>query len=361
MSHCIEANDKILVPAVTGYSAWHGLETPILGGITLESVQEEGLHFPLCIHECLSLDKDGNTHQVDGRQIVCADVSERPDIPRDFIHLNVPTKRYTLIENERVWEAMASSLEGVTDYKVSCVGTLGGLKRYFISVELGDDSRTTINGDEFHSHLNFITSHDGSMAFEAHDSNVRIVCQNTLNWSMAAKHNLGLSVHHNAKNTDLRLKGVEQMIQDVMAGRATFADVMVNFAAIEADAELARGIVSGYYSNLPAFNKTKGFSTKARNHIDNIVELSSTGRGNHGKSVYDIVNGATEFYTSGLGVGNDRGDNRGKQVFSSQFGTASRHKANFVSLVRENVGNGNLKEFADAGNRAYEIEVAAAN
>lgn len=353
MSHCIEKIDKVLVPEGESYRAWHGLETVVGKRVTKDSAKD--LHFPIVCHEVMGRDTMGNLSSISGFKAVAADVRKRDDIPGDFVYLNIPRDNYRDIPNDKVWNTMEKSLDSVGGYKVSCAGTLGGLSRYFISVEVGELSEMMVNGDKFRTHLNFITSHDGTLALSIHDSNIRIVCQNTLNWSMAQKKNMSIRISHH-KNAGEKIKRFEVMFEEIVKGRKTFKEMMESIDAIDMDEEEARGVVGGYYSKLPSFNKTTGFSTRSRNTVDDVVNLFSNGTGNRGKTVYDIFNAFTENYTSGSGVGrNPTPSNLGKRVFTSSFGTASTHKSNFTKILLENARNGTLKKFADEGNKALAI------
>ena len=53
--------------------------------------------------------------------------------------------------------------------------------------------------------------------------------------------------------------------------------------------------------------------------------------GNSGQSLYDVLNGATEFWTSGDGVG--RTATAGKKAYSSEFGTAANNKEKFADYL----------------------------
>lgn len=347
MSHCIEEIDQILVPTGENFKTWHGLETVAEDAVSKEFVEKQGLHFPI-IKTNIEAPLDDQNYDLSNWKAVLADTRNNENIPHDVVPLNVASNKYSVIENGRVWEAMETALAGI-EHTVSCVGTLGGLKRYFISIELANQSRETINGDEFHSHLNFITSHDGTLAFETFDAQTRIICSNTLNWSRLEDHNLNLKVHHKS-NTDFKIRGMEKLIADALNGRKDFKKVMEEFNSIEVDEEKAKAIVGGYFIVQPNFNEKVGFSTRTKNAIDSITDLYKRGIGNQGKSIYDVMNGATEYWTTGEGVGKTA--SRGKQVSSSEFGTASKHKVRFVDYLKQ----GRYNNLLEKSKRVYEQE-----
>src|SRR5574343_260523 len=112
-----------------------------------------------------------------------------------LVPLHIPKNSYRPIENREVWEAMQTALATVSA-KITCAGTLEAGKKFFVSAQLGDGGEFTVNGDKFLANLNFITSHDGTLAMEAYDSTVRIVCMNTLRWSREAAGEVGFKVYH---------------------------------------------------------------------------------------------------------------------------------------------------------------------
>ena len=88
-------------------------------------------------------------------------------------------------------------------------------------------------------------------------------------------------------------------------------------------------------------------STRAFNSAQAIVGLFSNGLGNHGKSLYDLANGATEYWTSGDGVG--RKADQATKSYKAEFGMAADHKTRFVELLANE----------DERNRAKEIGAEA--
>jgi hypothetical protein len=81
-------------------------------------------------------------------------------------------------------------------------------------------------------------------------------------------------------------------------------------------------------------------STRSMNAAQGIATLFSRGIGNKGETLYDLANGATEYWTSGEGTGSTKVDRFGKPVTSradrayrSQMGSAATHKESFVAML----------------------------
>ena len=329
MSHGITELDSILVPEGSKYRAWHGLEKRVGETITLRDAKERGL-MPRIVEGTV-------TAGLAGQQVTLDNYKSLVAVTRDngLVPLHISGNRYSIIQNEDVWRTMSEAFNGVdVEHKLSCVGTLCGLKRFFISVELGGGSGFEVNGDKFYGNLNFVTSHDGSIAFRAYDSLIRIVCNNTLNWSIEGEKNMDFKVYHKGNAGD-HCKKLGKYLNAVLTGRQHFVEAMEELESIQvADTDI-EPVIAGYFLNL-AFGrgeKLEEFSTRTRNQIDGIAQLARHGRGNRGKTLYDVWNGVTEYYTSGDGVGKTTSE--GSRAYSSEFGTGADRKEGLTRyLVR---------------------------
>jgi len=235
--------------------------------------------------------------------------------------LHIAKGSYAVIQNERIWECLEASLDGL-DYEVSCIGSLDNKKKIFISVELGETREMTIAGDKFANYLTFTSSHDGSMSFEAYDTSVRVVCQNTLQWSRAAKGKLKFSVRH-TKNHEMKIGNVEQAISDLFDKRRALADKLERLAETPLNLSQAEKLIAGFVNV---------GSTRSVNVGSQMLEKFTHGIGNKGKTAYDLLNGVTEFYThesKGKSVDNWQA----KQASTSEFGSAANKKVEFFDLL----------------------------
>ena len=88
-------------------------------------------------------------------------------------------------------------------------------------------------------------------------------------------------------------------------------------------------IVAGYF--LQDAMKTEKFSARTMNTVSGITDLAFGGKGNRGETMYDVLNGGTEYWTSGEGVG-VRTSNASK-AYSSEYGTAAKHKTRFADYL----------------------------
>jgi hypothetical protein len=84
------------------------------------------------------------------------------------------------------------------------------------------------------------------------------------------------------------------------------------------------------------------FSTRTLNAVSGITDLAIRGRGNSGETMYDVLNGATEYWTSGDGVGRDTSGSA--KAYSSEYGTAAKHKVNFADYLLTSRDESSIEE-----------------
>lgn len=323
MSHGIEKPIDRVFSIID--AEWHGLAE------VTEKIDDEVVN-PLLFNILegrIVIDIEGESVQMDQHKALVGDLRFRqenePDVPK-FVPLNIPKNSYQKIENRQVWEAMKKAIADI-DGKVSCIGTLEAGKKFFISVDIGD-GEFSINKDKFKANLCFITSHDGTLAIEAYDSTVRIVCMNTLRWSRDAAGEVGFKVYHSA-NASLAMASLGDLVNAILKGRADFRNTMEYLASVSISETNAANLVAGYFVNT---TNTDELSTRSRNATEEIMRLFKSGQGNHGKNLYDLLNGATEYWTNGDGVGKRVG-NSAQRVYKANFAKAADHKNAFANLL----------------------------
>lgn len=324
MSHMIDTKyDRVY--SVEG-TEWHGL------AIQKEQIDDET--FDTLSHEIREVELnpiiEGVPVAFPNHKLLVADVSKsRPDIaPEDrFVPLHIPKAKYGVIDNRAVIECMKKSFADL-GVKITTAGTLDSLKKFFVSVDIGE-SEQIINKDQFKCFVNFVTSHDGTMAMDAYDSVIRIVCMNTLNASRNAAGEAGFKVYH-TKNAQIAMNGLADLFNAILKGRANLREVMEYLESHKCDANDALAMASGYFCLETGSDE---ITTRSFNSAQGITTLFANGLGNRGQTLYDLVNGATEYWSSGDGVGKKKTSDAAQRAYRSQFGGAALHKEKFVALL----------------------------
>jgi hypothetical protein len=244
------------------------------------------------------------------------------------VPLHVPKNSYRPIGNWEVWEMLQDVLKEIGG-EVTTAGTLEAGKKIFYSVKMdgGEMSVRRRHGiDKVRAILNFVSSHDGTIALNVFDCMIRIVCMNTLRWAMEAKGDIGGVVYHSGNASD-KIKGLIASITGVLSHRAGFAQAMAELDEMGANVEQLRHIPLGYFATLGT-DECDNLSTRSRNAAEEITRLAIKGMGNNGETMYDLGNGATEYWTSGEGCGKKASAQ--DRLYKAQFAGAADHKVRFI-------------------------------
>ncbi len=336
----------------TQSAEWHGLAdvVPFIG-----AEEAAPLLFPIRTGN-ISVDLgDGGVVAMGNHKALVADLRAcRSDLfgtENELVPLHIPKNSYRPIENGEVWAAMQTALAGCDiDATVSTVGTLEAAKKFFISVTLKGDEGFKVNNDEYLANLNFITSHDGTLAVKAYDSTVRIVCMNTLRASLEAAGEVDFTIYHTA-GAETAMANFGPLVAEILAGRETFKTNLEYLASVACTGSEAREIALGYFV---ASTGAMELAKRSMNAADEIATLFSRGKGNDGKSLYDLLNGATEYWTNGDGTGKKASAR--EKVYKANFGGAADHKNAFANFLLNPEGVAKLRE---AGQQAESLAIQA--
>lgn len=325
MAHCIELPwDQVY--SIEG-TEWHKIARHV-PAISRDTIKE--ILFPI-VQSPLYVNLDGKQVNLENHKVLVADYRGiRSDLPEgeELVPLHIPKTSYEVIDNSLIWETLEKGLKDC-DAKITSCGTLEKGRKFFISADIGN-SEMVINKDKFRFYLNLISSHDGTISLNGYDSGTRIVCMNTLIASREAAGNVGFKVYH-TKGADLAVKNLPDLINAILMGRADLKAVMEYLATHKCDANDAITMAAGYFAMETGETK---LSSRSWNAAQEIAVLHSRGMGNQGKTMYDLANGATEYWTSGAGTGKS-GATDAKRVYRSSFGGASEHKQKFVARLAD--------------------------
>ncbi len=350
MSHGIEKPiDKVFS---TEGTEWHGLADAV-ETITKETVRPI---LPRILTGKVVVDVEGQAVPMGNHKALIADYREcNPDLISDestsggLVPLHIPKNGYQPIENVAVWDAMETAIADVEGVKISSCGTIEAGKIFFISVTLADGGKFQVNGDEYLANLNFLTSHNGVYAMEAFDSMIRQICRNTVRWSREAAGEVGFKAYHTL-NADFAMKNIGGLINQILTGRAKFKDSMQYLASVSVSVDDAKALVTGYFAQIQ--NK-KELATRSLNTIEAITELFQRGTGNQGKTLYDLLNGFTEYYSGGDGTGKDA--SKTEKMCKANFGMAANHKDAVMNLLL--AGDDRRLQVIESGREAMKASV----
>jgi len=273
-----------------GCPAWHGLGTVFEDGkviTTADALKYGGLDFevkkePLIYRmpECedKTFDDSYFTYRTDLGIVLGKQVG----------------KTYGILQNKDILSVMDSVLEH--GYCIESAGALDSGRLVFITAKL--QNLEVSKNDLINQFLVLSTTHDGSASAKAYLTNVRIVCNNTLQASLKDATNT-ISIRHTATSKDRMQEASEILRASQLSG-----EVSVNsYKAMQAVKISKQDLVS-YVANCLLDSKDlalakrkdkKGVSTRKLNIIDSVMDFSLNGVGQ--KEIYGTAWGAYNAIT----------------------------------------------------------------
>lgn len=343
--HGIEKPIDIVLSTIG--SEWHGLADTVPA---IDDAAVAPLLFPIRTGR-VSVDIDGVQVPMAHHKALVADMRHRADLvgtENELVPLHIPKNGYAPIENGAVWRALQAALTD-TGVEVTSAGTLHAGKKFFLSADLKGHSEQTINGDKFLSFLNFVTSHDGTMALTVVDSRIRQVCMNTVIASLASAGALGFKVYHTA-GADTAVANLAELLAAVIAGRAEFKTGLEYLASVAISTSDVENLFVGYFATV---NGTDELAKRSLNAADELATLFHRGIANNGRTLYDVFNAATEYWTHGNGTGKKA--DKLEKAYKSRFGTASDHKAILSNYL---LSPDKVQSLIEAGRKALSLAKA---
>jgi hypothetical protein len=260
-------------------------------------------------------------------------------------------KTYSLLGNQKFLDVIGqitSQLDKMgLKWEVVTTGTLYNRERQFLTVRILEDSMTTLQLDknrkfcQFLNCLNSIPSNSGCTVTFANNS-FCVCCRNTFShclhgadgteFHVALKHTNGLAAN---------LDDVPKLVECFFASNAALFANLKRFAAVGISTEDAEKYFAAFVGRIEGKNEDLTdkaiLSARAANTVETLKGLFVNGKGNEGKTVVDMFQAVTEYYTH-LSAGES--DNAWKQFQSSEVGTGADAKQSFYSwLVRSMQAN----------------------
>jgi len=335
--------DQVYSTEEYGYS-WHQLDRIVnKDSIDIDDIRE--ILPPIIEVQAAAKLADGTYKDLQGRKVLLADYSQvRDNIPEGMeaeVLLHTPKDSYGVISNEQWFDCLKKSIEG-TDCKITSAMTIHGGLKFIASAKVGDNvmkiKRQNGSKDTILMNLIFATGHDGTMSGTAYDSGVRPICQNTFLASLMQKGDINLKVRH-TKNASIAIENLPAVLNAILTSRVELKEVLEYLDSCKVDNNEALAMAAGYFL-LDAKEKT--LTTRSLNAATEIVALFSRGAGNNGETLYDLWNGATEYWTSGEGTG--RNADQTTKRYKAAFGMASDHKRDFLNMLSDEEIRNKAKE-----------------
>ncbi len=252
--------------------------------------------------------------------------------------LHVCKKGYAIHQNRKLFDAMiaaAKEVLGDANFEIATVGTLGAFSQFFVSLAIkgGQSSFQVGKGDTYSLFFNLVSSHNSLVASQILLSAIRIVCMNTVQFSINDAEKGGTtSKFKHSKNSD-ELITSEQFAKNLTRWteeKDKLQKLLKAIAAVPMNADGFRSFASGIFTR----EDSDELSTTSRNRVEDLATLFQKGRGNRGVNLGDGVNAFTEYFTSGRGVGG-KDVKASKRIASANFGRGNEWKLEALRVAAD--------------------------
>lgn len=192
---------------------------------------------------------------------------------------------------------------------VSTMGALGSGERQWATLAFGD--LEVVKGDNVKNYLLHVVNNQvGSVG--NYVTSVRTVCENTMRAGIAAS-NRKMRIWH-GKDVTANVKLACEII-DVETQE--FAATIEQWQKL-AKATLCKADLEKFVKKLFDVSDSEKISSKKLNQIEKIVSLAFNGKGNNGATLWDAVNGVTDYYS------HHAGHNPATRLESTWFGSNAK-------------------------------------
>lgn len=230
------------------------------------------------------------------------------------------TDKYKIVQNVDAFSFFDAIVgEGQAIYHSA--GALGKGERIWLLAKLPNDIIIN-NDDTVQKYLCLTNSHDGKSSLRMYFTPVRVVCQNTLNLSMAdAKNGIALRHSGNIKN---KIEEARKILGISINYYDQFENIIKKFETFKMQKES----LNKYFDNVLSINDEKEISTRKENQKNDLLCLFENGKGNqtgNKHSLWKAYNSFTEYVDHYRTVKNLNEDASNK-LSSIWFGSGAKLK-----------------------------------
>lgn len=261
-------------------------------------------------------------------------VTVRKDNEGKYYPLGHVSERYEVLQNKDAFEPFKVLLDH--GYKLETAGAVDLGKRVWILAR--KPSEYVISDDDvLHQYALLMNSHDGSTPVFLQPTDIRVVCNNTLNWALDKNKSMRFSIKHTAGVTQ-RLKEVSKILEQAESNWSKAHDIM----SMMNDWKMDEFMAETYFEAVIPFLRNRGMSGTndlgvthrdiATPVFEQLKQNFRHGKGNSGKTLWHAYNAITEYY--------DHQKNYKSWVRGTQFGKASDYKRDAFQYASRIVSGG---------------------
>ena len=237
------------------------------------------------------------TVRVDGRDI---------KVPQKKAHLRDDTlevigvtgNSYHVFQNDSLKNIILPAVEeGILE--IENIGVIKNGAKVFIQAKMSE--AFTIAGEKTEGMISLLNSHDGSCALAAGVTTTRVICGNTFASAMT---DMDSRLRH-GRGIDEKAANITEVISFIDAGMKKYQEAVERLSSHRLVGSELDDIIAG------AYGKKDVSSIRAASNIRNLAHV---GKGNNGNTLWDAVNGVTEYLT------HESQKDSAKRFISTNFG-----------------------------------------
>lgn len=311
MAHLLNFNKRTGTWSFASNSevAWHGLGQVVKGSMTAEeAIKNANLDYEVDKAKVQFFPATDKQIWVDGYY-----ATYRKDT---YDYLGMVKSRYEIVQNRDAFGFFDSIIdEGEAIFETA--GVLGNGERIFLLAKLPDDFQ--VGGEKIEKFILLTNSHDGSSSVIAGMTNIRVVCNNTLQAALRGLDNK-VSINHIAGAKD-KLKEAHRVMGIASKYNQEVSDIfnrMVDVKFSEGQyREYFETVFTPEYKTVMTAAEEKEMSTRLKNMIESTTQFSMT----HPTQTTEAANGTLwGAYNAVSGYYNYiKNFKSGEDKFTSQF------------------------------------------
>lgn len=289
MSHELtKRKDGTYEHAFVGEVGWHGLGNQLKENAKIDTwLKAAGMDWDIKQSPMMFQVEGNGPVEIDGRQVLYRSDSHSP--------LGEVSKNYKIVQPREVLEFFRDLCDN-NGFALNTAGTLFGGKRFWALASIGETA-VVLGDDVVKGYLLLSTSADGSLATTAQFTTIRVVCNNTLSWSLedGKRNKKGrVSVSHRS------LFKPDDVKDDLGIVRGEFTEFMIAARKL-ARQKVNKNEAASYIGKILTDSKTIASAdpatTKAFKRILELFEGQAKGADMKGvqNTLWGLVNSVTEY------------------------------------------------------------------
>lgn len=324
MAHMIDNTTGADAIAYVGEKPWHGLGQQLTENAPIEEwIVQAGLNWSIKSAPVSFEDGAGERSIIPNRRALY-----RSDTGMYLSTMS--QKHYHVVQPSEILEFYRELVADNGLFNLETAGSLDAGKKIWAMAKYKDD--IDMGGDIVKPYVMLATSCDGTMATTAMFTTVRVVCNNTLQFSVDRDGKSALKIGHRGAFDGAAIKKELGLVKDL---DVAFAEEMARLVNQEVGMDEAREIFAETYVRRDA----KGNVVNERFvglTTDKLMQILKNGPGANletaKNTAWGVVNAVTHFEDFKRRV-NNKGDAANNRFKSSQFGDGANRKAKVLELL----------------------------